>query len=195
MSIDVFIRFAPRNPVRTYIAAAVWARWKLEKDVNLHGLWMSGCDILTSCPNHFSVAHAFPEKDFCWTTREYAAKHAKGEYYILADDDHLILGDEWAKRAIRGVKPGYGILSARSVVRGEYVDDPNRRGGGCPCIIRKGLGIDFSKLYGVKPCYQDPTIEDELLKNQLMQGYIPGLDYLHAGFGLSQVEPRCWLTY
>lgn len=189
--IDVFLRFAPKSVLRMHLASAVLCRWMEEADANLHCMFMKGTYPADLFPGLCEVE--LGETDFCWRTRNYAEERAKGEYYILADDDHLLLGEHWTERAIRGIREGFGILSARSVIGPEWFENPDSPYVGCPAIIRKGA-VDYRLLEG-PPNKQDEIICDAMRKNGFQTGFIFGLDYNHLGFGFSQVEPLLYGRY
>ena len=194
--IDVFIRVAPQSAVRCYIAAAVYERWKMDPLANVR--------VIASSPNNLSFyatgehgiipEYVLNEKDFCWSSRRYAEANANGPFYILTDDDHLILVENWVKRAVSQIeKKNFTVMaSATSVIRGEFSTEMDCRGG-CPCIIRRRY-IDWKRFSGPAN-QQDTIISEHIRKEGYTQSYLSGVDYLHCGFGLSQVEPRCWLTY
>ncbi len=178
--IEVFLRSMPLTPVRQKIADAVVERWKLDSDVKL-----------TFCPILYGR-----EENFHWSSRIFAETTATNPFYILADDDHLILGENWAKRAAEQLqaKPDYALLSGRSVIVGEFADIQGLfYGTGCPCVLRKGA-IDYHQLVGPANL-QDGIIGEALRRKDWKAGYGEGLDYIHAGYGLSQVEPKLWLRY
>jgi hypothetical protein len=189
--IDVFLRFAPATPLRMHLASAVLCRWLEEAEANIHCLFMRGTYPQELFPGLCEVE--LLEADFCWTTRNYAEERAAGEYYILADDDHLILGEHWVERAVRGIREGYGILAARSVISPERFENLDNLYVGCPAIIRKGA-VDYHLLEG-SPNQQDGIICAAMRKNGFQTGFIAGLDYNHLGFGFSQVEPLLWGRY
>lgn len=180
MSIQVFIRCAPRSAVREELMKTCFERWKLDYGVdvvNICGTWPDG---------------------FQWTSRVYAEERAEGPYYILSDDDTLILGENWAKRAVEAMEDGYGLLSGRSMLVGERIEAAGEKileypNVGCPCVIRKGA-VDYRELSG-PPNQQDAIVCEAMHKAGYRTGFIRGLDYIHAGMGLSQVEPKLFLRY
>src|SRR5690242_4498665 len=187
MLTDVFIRLAPKSPLRNFLAGAVVSRWLEEPDVQVHIILMNGTDTPELYPFLWEVA--LHETDFCWTTRNYAEGQAQGEFYILADDDHLIIGENWAKRMVEELrgKPEYGLLSARSIVGFERMEHSDFTG--CPCVIRKGV-VDFRKLDG-PPDKQDEITCRAFHAKAYGTGFAP-LDYNHLGSGYSQVNPKLW---
>jgi hypothetical protein len=188
--IDIFVRMAPRHPLRNFIAGAVATRWLEEPDVYVHFLFMKGTENPELFPFLWEVT--LPETDFCWTTRNYAEERAQGEFYILADCDHLIIGENWAKRMVEDLrsKPDYGLLSARSIVGFERMEHSDFTG--CPCVIRKGV-VDFKRLDG-PPDKQDEITCRAFHAKGFMTGFAP-LDYNHLASGFSQVNPKLWNRY
>jgi hypothetical protein len=188
--VEVFLRAAPLHAIRLHLAEAAIHRWMADGNIDLHLLWME--ESLLPAVARQDVM--LPAQNFHWHSRVYAEKHAKREFYILTDDDHLILGENWAQRAWNEMKrsPTMGMLSGRSVIHQERL--PNHSGSmGCPCILRKGV-LDFSQASG------PANLQDEVVVNLMHQagyqhGYLEGCDYIHCGFGLSQVEPKLWLRY
>lgn len=203
--IDVFLRIAPRYPIRQSLAEAVIHRWLLEPEVRVHAIAASGTYMNLKYSEVCYDTEILPIENFAWESRRYAERVAESERYILADDDHLILGTDWAKRAAStGVaNPDYGILAARSVIQTErFGDNWTDISGpsiipypyvGCPCIIRKGA-VDYSKLNSPANA-QDETLCDAMHKAGMKTGFIRGLDYNHLGHGFSQVEPILWMRY
>ena len=198
--IDVFIRIAPRHPVRESLARAVAMRWVMELDVRMHAILGGATRQAVEIGDIIGDMEVLAIENFAWTSRRYAEERAAGELYILADDDHLILGKDWVKRAVTAAEqnPGYGILAARSVIQTE------RFGGneteviphpyvGCPCVIRRGA-VDYGKLQSPANL-QDGTLCDAMRAAGYTTGFIRGLDYNHLGHGFSQVEPVLWMRY
>jgi len=182
--IEVFLRAAPESLLRRWIALAAIERWNLDDNVSLRVMSMAGTPI---------VQEKLPRHDFHWETRRWAEKHARREFYILTDDDHLILGERWAERAWEqmAAHPKMGLMSGRSMIAPERLS--MAASVGCPCIIRKGV-LDFSKLSGPAN-RQDEEVCAAVLRAGYCVGYLEGCDYIHCGFGLSQVEPKLWLRY
>ena len=197
--IEIFLRIAPRYPIRQSLAEAVIRRWMMEV-VRLRAIVAGGTYMGFEYSQCCFDAEILPIDNFAWESRRYAERVAEGERYILADDDHLILGKDWAAHAATAAtdNPEYGILAARSVIEterfggkgAEVIEHPYV---GCPCVIRKGA-VDYSKLESPANA-QDGTLCDAMHRANLKTGFIRGLDYNHLGHGFSQVEPLLWMRY
>lgn len=184
--IDVYLRLAPKSPLRMYLASAVICRWLEELDVNLHCIFMEGTHIPQFLPILCEVQ--LPETDFCWTSRAYAEQRAQSEFYILADDDHLIVGENWAARMAKAIGDGFGMLSARSLIHFERMESSDFTG--CPCVIRKNCYYP-ARLDGPAD-RQDEITCRAMHANGFKTRFVHGVDYNHLGCGFSQVNPVLW---
>lgn len=198
--IDVCLRISPKHPIRRYLARAVMMRWCMEFGIRIHGIVGGASREALEISEVLSDTEVRPIENFAWESRRYAERVAEGERYILADDDHLILGKDWVERAWAAMEANqdYGILAARSVIKTERFGDDSSEVieypyVGCPCIIRKGA-VDYSKLESPANA-QDGTLCDAMHKAGYKTGFIRGLDYNHLGHGFSQVEPILWMRY
>lgn len=193
MSIQVYIRCAPQTEVRLAVYRSCLERWFLDSDCIVKTIGMRG----SLCDSEANEVLLSPD-DFQWTSRRYAEEHASGPYYILCDDDTLILGADWAKRAVEMARhENFALLSGNSVIAAERhssnTDFALKYCTGCPCVIRKGW-LDLDRMSGPANV-QDSIIGERLHEQGLKSGVAIHLDYIHAGFGLSQVEPKLWLRY
>lgn len=198
--IDVFLRIAPRYPIRARLAEAVIDRWLVEPEARIRTIAASGTYMNLQYSEDCYDTEILEIENFAWASRRYAERVATGNRYILADDDHLILGTHWAARALQtsNLCPEYGILAARSVIKTERFGEDSTEiiehpYVGCPCVIRKGA-VDYTKLSSPANA-QDGTLCDAMRKAGLKTGFIRGLDYNHLGHGFSQVEPILWMRY
>lgn len=204
---DVFLRLAPKSPLRLHLAAAVYARWLEELTISFHPIWMEGTfqafdEAVSDVPTFCEVE--LPEENFQWTSRRYAEEHAESDPYIFCDDDHLVLGKDFAPRLLEEwVKhPGYVLLTASSAVRGEtpYPGTLWQEGVyeqvacvGATMVHKKGV-IPYHQFSG-KASMQDSVVCDWLAAHGHKFALSKAVHYLHLGFGLSQVEPLLWGRY
>ncbi len=146
-----------------------------------------------------------PQESFAWTSRKYADENATTDPYIFIDDDHLLLGADWVKRALAEWEenPGYTLLSATSCVATEipYPGALWQQGlyteaacAGAPMIHKKGV-IPYQQFMGQKAGQQDIVVADWLRAHGHKFAMMKSVHYLHLGYGLSQVEPLLWMRY
>lgn len=197
--IDVFFRTAPKTELRYLLAFAALERWNVEQNnVKLRSIVMSGTRALR-------CEVALAEDGFAWTSRKYADENATTDPYIFIDDDHLLLGADWVKRALAEWEenPGYTLLSATSCVATEipYSGALWQTGlyteaacAGAPIIHKKGV-IPYQQFMGQKASQQDIVVADWLRAHGHKFAMMKSVHYLHLGYGLSQVEPLLWMRY
>lgn len=121
---------------------------------------------------------------------------AMSDPYIFTDDDVLIVGKDWVKRAVNAMlaNPVYGACSSLSLVEGE-----NRANGegeiydmhmvGQPMIIRKGLMAEVPEMDLDNEC---GVIDSFLRSKGLKEGLVNGLRHNHLGHGFSGTPCSFW---
>lgn len=158
--------------------AATTERWKLES-VNVRFL------------NNWGIQEG----------RLHAEKEAQSDPYIVTDDDVLIVGKDWVKRAVDALlgSPEYGAVSSLSLIETENlaIAPPDTPKGsiypmhavGAPMVIRKGLMKDLPEMDLNSEC---GVIHKFLLDKGYKEGLVNGLRHNHMGHGFSSNPALFW---
>jgi hypothetical protein len=193
----VFVRVFSSNELRLGFAIAAVARWKMQKDVNLHVL--DCCDI--QCPNFgYDFRHDGCAGNtlhnrlipFATESLHYAEKHSKSDPYIIANDDTLIYGQDFVGNGLRIMKkyPEFGCVSG-AVTNGDQfqLDGPEiteiHAVGGL-VFLRKGLVTEFPPL---EDAYWDIERHRQVVAKGFKSGYTRMCPYLHMGANFSVANP------
>ena len=133
--------------------------------------------------------------------RALAEEAANSDPYIFTDDDVLIVGKNWVKRAVEMVLacPEYGAVSTLSLVETENTALPQQDTDiypmhmvGAPMIIRKGLCLDMPEMTLGSEC---GVIYDHMMKQGKKQGLIHPkhrIRHNHMGHGFSSNPNLHW---
>lgn len=177
--IDVFFRtVTSKDPVRSIMTELAWERWLMEPIQLL--------DVVD-----YSIREA----------REYAEANASSDPYIFTDDDVLIMGTDWVKRAVEIMlrHPEYAIVSTLSIIEGE-----NQAKGegeiyemhavGAPMLIRKGICVNLPEMTLDNEC---GTLHKFVLDKGFKMGLLNGtngnpLRHNHLGHGFSSNPALRW---
>jgi hypothetical protein len=177
--IDVYVRHVKtEDRVREWMYEVSCARWVAE-GVKIHTV--TGGDI--------------------GGVRERIEKSAESDPYIVTDDDCLIVGKEWVRRAVGLVlaNPTYAIVSTLSLIEGENLAVPTNgddiyrmHAVGQPMLIRKGFCRELPEMDLNSEC-------GVLHKMVLDKGYQMGLihpkhkiRHNHMGHGFSGNPALRW---
>ena len=176
--IDVFLRWYPRNPIRTLMANLVAERLSQYKGIRID-IVMTG-----DCGEPFHI-----------NSKKYAEEHAQSEIYCAMDDDQLPLSDLFfriGEDALRN-NPDYGMLAGFPLEyerhgqpyadRREQVIEAHSIG--CPYFVRKGTLNHFPD----SPIHMyDGDLSKVVTDQGLKTGFARYAIYNHLGYGFSQVE-------
>lgn len=200
---DCFIRVFSSNELRLGMAIATVARWKMQKDVNVHVFFATdadkekktlpgfrvdfGCDT-SRIPDCFNIP-------FATTSLQWAEKYSKSDPYIICNDDVLIYGPDFVQNGLRLMRenPDYGCISG-VVTNGDQSEfELNHEGdvreihavGGC-VFLRKGLVTEFPPL---EDCYWDLERHRQIVAKGFKSGYSRHMPYLHMGARFSVANP------
>ena len=187
--IDVFVRVQPfyDDPIRYGLWKATKARWEADPDCRLIPLF-AGPDIRG--------------------VRLEAEQRAESDPYIFTDDDVLVLGHHWVKKATGYLlaHPEYGIVSTLSMIEGENLAKPGYFGNpsevdseiydmfavGAPMVIRKGICSDLPEMDINSECGK---IHEHVLAKGLKEGLLNpalALRHNHLGNGFSSNRSMAW---
>jgi hypothetical protein len=171
---DCFIRTSTNyKPLRAEMFDLVARRWSLEP-VRIHVLRNLG--ILEG--------------------RLVAEEKAQSDPYIYTDDDVLIVGREWVKRAVEAMLslPKYAVCSTLSLIEGENLAKGEgiiypMHAVGHPMIIRTGILTGLPHMDLNNEC---GTIHKYVLDKGYEEGLISGLRHNHLGHGFSGSPQHFW---
>lgn len=173
--IDVFVRtMAWQNPLRTGLATATEARWKMDP--------LACVRPLANFPIRLGRAHA--------------ERSAESDIYIFTDDDVLPVGRNWIARGLEAMlaNPEYAICSTLSLIEGENLAKPPENAGsiypmhavGAPMWIRKGILSDLPEMTLNSECgVIDDYVKAKGFKEGLFNCHVTGMRHLHLGHGFS----------
>lgn len=125
--------------------------------------------------------------------REFAENHSQSEIYCVADDDQLILGENWATRGMETLKGNsdYGMLCACSIIEWydmtHKVDAPHvveMHSIGAPYFVKRGTLDHFPDCQAI---YMDGELSKVVTDRGLKTGIMPHLRFNHLGHGYSSV--------
>lgn len=159
---------------------ATMTRWKMEPIVRVH--WIVDQGIREG--------------------RMWAERMAKSDPYIFCDDDILIMGKDWAKRAVEIFwrHPEYAMLSTLSFCEGENTAKPaqdcevyDMHAIGQPMLIQKGILKDMPELEFTYECQQlDEYVKSKGFKQGILWQGERGLRHMHLGSGFSGTPVHRW---
>ena len=129
-----------------------------------------------------------------------AEQVARSPIYVVADNDCLILGENFVRLGIEimGKHPEYGLLAATSICDGHFVHVPSissweevvpMQAGGV-AFVRKGILKEFNDC---QPNQVDDAICSEMVRKGYKTGYMPSLRFNHIGSGYSISSPTNWM--
>lgn len=188
---DCFVRVFSSSEIRLGFAIAAVARWKMQKDVNVHVLqWAGGipydfdCDTLVISNNESSP--------FATLSLKEAEFRAQSNPYIIANDDNIAYGQDFVKKGLSVMErhPDYGVISGM-VTNGdpypkewEEVHEIHAVGG--LVFLRKGLVTEFKPL---EDCFWDGYRHAQVIAKGFKSGTSKELPYLHMGAHFSVANP------
>ena len=184
--IDVFIRTtSDKSHLRAAMFDVSFHRWDLEK-------------------TNIKFIHDMEIR----SGRVYAEENAESDPYIFTDDDVLIVGKDWVKRAVTAIReyPEYLAVSSLSLVESENLATcPPEYAGmsmilhpgiiypmhavGAPMIIRKGTMVDLPEMDLNSEC---GVIHKMILDRGGKEGLVNGLRHNHLGHGFSSNPALFW---
>lgn len=177
--IDVFIRTTrPANTLREAMFQVSMERWRIEP---VRVVVM--------------VNHGVREGRRC------AEEQAISDPYIYTDNDVLIVGKDWVKRAVEAIlsHPEYRAVSSLSLVEGENLakgegEIYEMHAVGAPMIIRKGTMVDLPEMDLGSEC---GVIHKMILDRGGKEGLLGSKDptplrHLHLGHGFSSNPALHW---
>lgn len=191
MVTDVFIRVFSSNELRLGFAIAAVARWKMQKDVNVHVL-----QCVDGCLPHDFECRTIPLNNinppFAARTMWWAEHEAISDPYIIANDDTLIYGQDFVENGLKIMEkyPEFGVVSG-AVTNGDQfqLDGPEiteiHAVGGL-VFLRKGLVTEFPPL---EDCYWDLERHRQVVAKGFKSGYTRMCPYLHMGANFSVANP------
>lgn len=209
MKTDVFLRLWPESEIRMLMAKAVIERLLMDPKADLHVIIPDPLSIDNSSQltntwralhgNHDRL-HALyvPHSTFHITSRLLADQHSLSPVYVIIDDDHLMLYNDWLDNGLEVMQlfPEYGAISAWSVNGEVPLPPPGARGRsqvwesgsiGCPVFVRKGVFSDVPVL----PAHGYDTALTQYVQNRSWKtGFTWRVRYNHIGQGFSQVVPQ-----
>ena len=188
--ISAFLRvFIPRdNYIRSGFAMTCEGRWRMDEGVNL--------TILRAYTVPYDMFVSIDPNGFHVKSKQKAEELAKTDIYIVADDDCLVIGKDFARRGVEIMKrhPEFGILTATSISDGPYpfINDDlpevvKMHAVGGVAFVRKGILTDFEDCPANKI---DHVICDEFQRKGYKTGIMPHLRFNHLGCGFSIVDER-----
>jgi len=188
-SIDCFVRIfddedAP-NMIRRGMTMAVVARWEMQKDVNLHFITNRK---FSTYPNQIVIPPAY----FHIESKRIAEQEASTPIYIVADDDCLIIGEQFVKIGLALMENrDYGIIAAHNITEGPHPIEPIREchSVGGVLFVRKGILSEFDRC---SPQQVDGVIYDEMRSKGYRSGIAQGARFNHLGARYSLVTPGYW---
>lgn len=194
MATDVFVRVFSSNELRLGFAIASVARWKMQKDVNLHVLhWYKNLYYEFECFTEFIDNHE--SMPFAAGSLKRAEELANSNPYIIANDDTLIYGQDFVENGLRVMRenPDYGVISAAAVNSDQYkFDGPDifeiHAVGGL-VFLRKGLVTEFPPL---EDAYWDCERDRQVKAKGFRSGYTKHCPYLNMGANFSVANPAFW---
>lgn len=180
--LEVFVRTMPQTTLRA-----------LMRDLTLEA-WMCYPGVVLDVIKGPLVSDAFQ-----WESRVVAESRATGDFYVLADDDHMPLGEDWVEKVLgmRRAYPDYVMLSAMSTLTderppgwrdAELIHRPPAQG--TPYIATKGA-IPWTDFVGPAN-QQDQIVSEWIDAHGIQRGVMRDVRYLHLGYGYSQVQPNLW---
>lgn len=189
--VDVFIRVFSSNELRLGFAIASVARWKMQKDVNVHVLqWSGGLPHDFAC-DAVKIAND-PALPFAAASLLEAESWAQSDPYIIANDDALIYGQDFVQNGLKIMEkyPDFGCVSG-AVVNGDQFrfDGPELteiHAVGGLVFLRKGLVTEFPPL---EDCYWDLERHRQVTAKGFKSGYTRKCPYLHMGANFSVANP------
>lgn len=194
--IDTFLRvFLPSdNYIRSGFAMSCEGRWRMDEDASL--------TVLRAYTVPHDMFMSVDPQGYHFKSKQKAEELATTEIYIVADDDCLVIGKEFAKTGVEIMKrhPEYGILTPTSICDGPYPSDlapgyknlpevMNMHAVGGVCFIRKGILTEFRDCPAQKI---DHVICDQFQAKGYKSGVMPHLRYNHLGYEFSLVNERYW---
>jgi len=197
--IDVFLRLWPETYLRAHLAGAVIERLNSEGNVRLTIIRAE--DSLIP-PAHFVDGVTLPRDRFHIDSKAIAADHAESDPFVIIDDDHLPLYQDWLEIGLRAMhdNPEYGLISSWSVngeVRQGEVDLGRRspvweetESLGCPMFVRRGVLADLPE--GEVTRY-DTILTQHVRSRGWKVGFCSRLRHNHIGMGYSQVIGAHWM--
>jgi hypothetical protein len=214
--IEVFVRTMAQTNLRAALAWAVLERWAMEPDIRLRIIAGAPAAGAVEISRHFGslVEVVLPAENFHWSSRKYAEENSTGSPYVLADDDRLLLGADWVKRALklweRASAEGFALLSDNSCIEAErqwpkgfeprargwaacpeYFDAPHQAGANY--FAKKGA-VDYCK-FTAPANRQDEEVADYLRAKGLRLGFMRDVISTHLAYGFSQAQPLLWNRY
>jgi hypothetical protein len=175
--IDVFVRVYGKDPLRRAMSEVVLTRWRMQKDANLAV---------------FDSEWSNMEGKFHIESKRKAEVFAQSDIYVVADDDQLILGQDWIQKgcSILNAHPEYGMLSGWSII--EHTRDYGKsdldilplHSIGCPYFVRKGTLNHFPEC---NKQYYDGELSKVVTDQGLKTGVMPQVQYNHFGYRYSVI--------
>lgn len=181
--IDVFILdFDAGNKLRAAMSVVCKERWRMEP----------GCRV---------TSFSSKEKTFHIDAKRMAEETAASPIYVVADNDCLILGENFVKSGVEIMErhQEYGLLAATSICDGEYSNGSyrqvnaevvQRHAVGGVAFVRKGILTEFNLCI---PSQVDETICHEIKSKGHRTGSMPWIRFNHIGAGYSLSSPIWWM--
>jgi hypothetical protein len=179
---DVLIlNFDGGNQLRRAMSEVCQNRWHMEPGCRI--------SVLTSKSANFHIEG-----------KRMAEQVARSPIYVVADNDCLILGENFVRLGIEimGKHPEYGLLAATSICDGHFPSGrvysvmeevvPMQAGG--VAFVRKGILKEFNDC---QPNQVDDSICSEMKRKGHLTGYMPSLRMNHIGAGYSISSPTNWM--